>query len=193
MWEQEDQILALRDAVAKQHSQIDGLVHAIAFADYEGGMKPFHETGKSQFLRAMDVSCYSLVALANALRDLLTERASVVTISISTTKMASENYGFMAPIKAALDSSLAFLAKSFSKFSQIRFNAVGPGIVENIRLGRHPGLCGLVPIRGKGDSAWQGGADDRGGERGRVFAQPSFQWHQRANHRGRCRDVDQLL
>src|SRR5690606_4021923 len=53
-----------------------------------------------------------------------------VTISISTTRMASENYGFMAPVKAALDSSLAFLAKSFSATSEVRFNAVAPGLLK---------------------------------------------------------------
>ena len=53
-----------------------------------------------------------------------------------TTRMASENYGYMAPIKAALDSSLAFLAKSFSRFSQVRFNAVAPG---RVITGTHPG------------------------------------------------------
>jgi enoyl-[acyl-carrier protein] reductase I len=62
-----------------------------------------------------------------------------VTISISTTRMASENYGFMAPIKAALDSSLAFLAKSFSKFSRVRFNAVAPGLLKTSASAGIPG------------------------------------------------------
>jgi enoyl-[acyl-carrier protein] reductase I len=137
--EHQEQIDQLRADVAANHAQIDGLVHAIAFADYEGGVKPFHETGKNQFLRAVDVSCYSLVALANAFRDLLSPDASVVTISISTTRMASENYGFMAPIKAALDSSLAFLAKSFSSFSNVRFNAVGPGLLKTSASAGIPG------------------------------------------------------
>jgi enoyl-[acyl-carrier protein] reductase I len=44
--------------------QFEGLVHSIAFADYEGGVKPFHETSKTQFLRAMDISCYSLLPFA---------------------------------------------------------------------------------------------------------------------------------
>jgi enoyl-[acyl-carrier protein] reductase I len=108
-----------------------GLVHSIAFADYdERGMIPFHETSREQLLRTFDVSCFSLIALANALKEQLARDASVVTISISTTRMASENYGFMAPVKAALDSSLAFLAKSFSQFSEVRFNAVAPGLLK---------------------------------------------------------------
>jgi enoyl-[acyl-carrier protein] reductase I len=134
-----EQIEQLRADVAAKYSTIHGLVHSIAFADYEGGMKPFHETGKSQFLRAVDISCYSLIALANALKELLDPDASVVAISISTTRMASENYGFMAPIKAALDSSLAFLTKSFSQFSRIRFNAIGPGLLKTSASAGIPG------------------------------------------------------
>lgn len=53
--------------------------------------------------------------------------------------MASESYGFMAPVKAALDSSLAFLAKSFSRFSKIRFNAVAPGLLKTSASAGIPG------------------------------------------------------
>jgi enoyl-[acyl-carrier protein] reductase I len=117
-----------------------GLVHSIAFAAYdERGMRPFHETSREQLLRTFDVSCFSLIAVANALRDQLARDASVVTISISTTRMASENYGFMAPVKAALDSSLAFLAKSFSQFSEVRFNAVAPGLLKTSASAGIPG------------------------------------------------------
>ena len=63
----------------------------------------------------------------------------MVTISISTTRMASENYGYMGPIKAALDSSLAFLAKSFSQFSEVRFNAVSPGLLKTSASAGIPG------------------------------------------------------
>jgi enoyl-[acyl-carrier protein] reductase I len=135
----EDQIESLRQAIGESHPQIDGIVHSIAFADYEGGMKPFHETGKKQFLRTVDISCFSLIAISNAFRDLLAPEASVVTMSISTTRMASENYGFMAPIKAALDSSLAFLTKSFSQFSKVRFNAVGAGLLKTSASAGIPG------------------------------------------------------
>lgn len=137
--EQQGQIDRLRQEIASRHRVLHGLVHSIAFADYEGSVKPFHETGKDQFLRAMDISCYSLIAVSNAFKELLDVQASVVTISISTTRMASENYGFMAPIKAALDSSLAFLAKSFSRFSQIRFNAVAPGLLKTSASAGIPG------------------------------------------------------
>jgi len=137
--EHDEQIANVVAEIGERHRQVHGLVHSIAFADYEGGIKPFHETSKSQMLRAFDISCFSLVSICNAFRELLAEDASVVTISISTTTMASESYGFMAPIKAALDSSLAFLAKSFSKFSNVRFNAVAPGLLKTSASAGIPG------------------------------------------------------
>jgi len=137
--EHEDQIAALRTEITARGEAYAGLVHSIAFADYGDGLKPFHETSKQAFLRSVDVSCFSLIALCNAFKELLTPDASVVTISISTTRMAAENYGFMAPVKAALDSSLAFLAKSFSNFSRIRFNAVAPGLLKTSASAGIPG------------------------------------------------------
>ncbi len=133
------EIARLRGALAAGGERFAGLVHSIAFADYSEGIKPFHETPRAAFLQAVDISCYSLIAVANAVKDLLEPDASVVTISISTTRMASENYGFMAPIKAALDSSLAFLAKSFSRFSRVRFNAVAPGLLKTSASAGIPG------------------------------------------------------
>ena len=53
--------------------------------------------------------------------------------------MASESYGFMAPVKAALDSSLAFLTKSFSRFSEVRFNAVAAGLLKTSASAGIPG------------------------------------------------------
>jgi enoyl-[acyl-carrier protein] reductase I len=137
--EQEDQIALLRQEIGSRHTVFHGLVHSIAFADYSEGMKPFHETPKRAFLQAMDISCFSLVTVSRAFADLLDRDASVVTISISTTTMASESYGYMAPIKAALDSSLAFLAKSFSRFSRVRFNAVAPGLLKTSASAGIPG------------------------------------------------------
>jgi len=137
--EEQDQIEALRDALAARAPRIDGLVHSLAFANYSGGMKPFHETRAEDFLQAVDVSAFSLVKLSNALKELFAPQASVVTISISTTRMASESYGYMAPAKAALDSAVVFLAKSFSRFSEVRFNAVCAGLLKTSSSAGIPG------------------------------------------------------
>ena len=136
----DEQIIDVAERISVDHPVIDGLVHSIAFADYdEAGIRPFHETTRKQFLRTVDISCFSFVTLANRFKELLAQDASVITISISTTTMASENYGFMAPVKAALDSSLAFLAKSFSNFSNVRFNSVSPGLLKTSASAGIPG------------------------------------------------------
>lgn len=137
--EQQSEIDAMAAELERDNVTLAGLVHAIAFADYSDGIRPFHETTRRQFLQAIDISAFSLVAVCNAVKDRLASDASVVTIGISTTRMASESYGFMAPIKAALESSLAFLTKSFSRFSQVRFNAVAAGLLKTSASAGIPG------------------------------------------------------
>ncbi len=137
--EQSSDIDALANLFEAEQITLAGLVHSIAFADYADGIRPFHETTRRQFLQAIDISAFSLTAICNALRDVLARDASVVTIGISTTRMASESYGFMAPIKAALESSLAFLTKSFSRFSEVRFNAVAAGLLKTSASAGIPG------------------------------------------------------
>lgn len=118
---------------------LDGLVHSLAFANYSQGMRPFDETARKDFLQAVDISCFSLVALARALKPQLRTDASVVTISISSTTLVSESYGYMAPIKAALDSTVVFLAKSFSTSTSVRFNAVKAGPLKTSASAGIPG------------------------------------------------------
>lgn len=138
--EQQADIDRLRDEVARDRSEVAGIVHSVAFADYSAGWLPFHATPRAAFLQAIDISCFSLMALSNAFRDLLDkETGSVVATSISTTRMAAENYGYMAPVKAALDSAVCFLAKSFSAFSRVRFNAVCPGLLKTSASAGIPG------------------------------------------------------
>ncbi len=137
--EHQDQIDALANQLGDEGVTLAGMVHSIAFADYPDGIRPFHETTRQQFLQAVDISAYSLINLSNALKDRFAPDASVVTIGISTTRMASESYGFMAPIKAALESSLAFLTKSFSRFSRVRFNAVAAGLLKTSASAGIPG------------------------------------------------------
>jgi enoyl-[acyl-carrier protein] reductase I len=138
--ENEENIARVRKEIyGTIEGKIHGIVHSIAFANYADGFKPFHETNKKDFLQAMDISCFSLIAICKHFRDMIDVNGSVVTISISTTRMAAENYGYMAPIKAALESSLCFLAKSFSGFSNVRFNAVCPGLLKTSASAGIPG------------------------------------------------------
>jgi enoyl-[acyl-carrier protein] reductase I len=138
--ERQSEIDRLREEVGRDRPGLAGIVHSIAFADYSAGWLPFHETPRAAFLQAVDISCFSLIAVSNAFKDLLDrEQGSVVTISISTTRMAAENYGYMGPVKGALDSTVAFLAKSFSEFSRVRFNAVCPGLLKTSASAGIPG------------------------------------------------------
>ena len=137
--EKEEEVEHLKAQVARHCRVLQGLVHSIAFANYSEGLKPFHETPRKDFLQSIDISCFSLIHLANVFKDLFDQKASVVTVSISTTRMAAENYGYMAPAKAALDSALCFLAKSFSTFSRIRFNSINPGLLKTSASAGIPG------------------------------------------------------
>jgi len=137
--EREQEITKLAEDISKKYLKLHGIVHSIAFANYGAQLKPFHETRKKDFLQSVDISCYSLISIANAFKDLLDKNASVVTISISTTRMAAEPYGWMAPVKAALDSTICFLAKSFSAFSQVRFNSVNASLLKTSASAGIPG------------------------------------------------------
>jgi enoyl-[acyl-carrier protein] reductase I len=118
---------------------IHGLVHSIAFANYSEGFKPFHETKRADFLQATAVSAFSLVEVARAFKPHFSPHASVVTIGISSLLVTPDNYGYMGPIKAALESSVRFLAKSFSADSAVRFNSVGAGPLKTSASAGIPG------------------------------------------------------
>jgi enoyl-[acyl-carrier protein] reductase I len=121
------------------HTPLHGIVHSIAFANYSEGFKPFHETKRADFLQATAVSAFSLVEMAQAFKSHLARDASVVTIGISSLLVTPDNYGYMGPIKAALESSVRFLAKSFSADSAVRFNAVGAGPLKTSASAGIPG------------------------------------------------------
>ena len=137
--ERPEEVERLHQEVSGACDSLHGLVHSIAFANYGEGMKPFHETPKQDFLQAMDITCFSLIHLVNAFKSLFDSHASVVAVSISTTRMAAENYGYIAPAKAALDSTICFLAKSFSNFSEVRFNTLNPGLLKTSASAGIPG------------------------------------------------------
>ncbi len=134
----EQQVRALAAEIGGQ-GKLYGLVHSIAFASYTDGFKPFHQTRKDDFLKTMDVSCFSFIQTAGFFKPYMDTDGSMVTISISTTRMAAENYGYMAPVKAALDSSICFLAKSLSEDTKIRVNGVGASLLKTSSSAGIPG------------------------------------------------------
>ena len=123
--ENQDHLNKLITLVGNFTSKIDGILHSIAFANFSEGPKPFHETKRHDFLQACQISSFSLVEITNALTPLLSHDASIVTVSISNTKATS--YGYLGPIKAMLETTVCYLAKSLSETSSIRVNSVGAG------------------------------------------------------------------
>jgi enoyl-[acyl-carrier protein] reductase I len=133
----EDQIVQLGKELLESNIKLNGFLHSMAFANYSEGIRPFHETKLQDYIQASTISCFSLVAIAKSIKAILDTNASVVTISISNTR--ATNYGYMGPIKAALDSTVAFLAKSFSSDSEVRFNAVASGPLKTSASAGIPG------------------------------------------------------
>lgn len=128
-----------RDVAAAGHAPLQGLVHSVAFANYREGFRAFHETPRADFLQATAISAFSLVEIARAFKPHLARDASVVTIGISSLLVTPDNYGYMGPIKAALESCVRFLAKSFSTDSAVRFNAIGAGPLKTSASAGIPG------------------------------------------------------
>ncbi|MEM0964626.1 MAG: SDR family oxidoreductase [Verrucomicrobiota bacterium] len=136
--EEEGALESLAEEIGAE-TRIDGILHSIAFADYSDGFKPFHETGRKQFLQATQISAFSLSEIANAFKGRLAKDASVVSIGISTIELTAENYGYMGPVKAALEAVSRNLAKSFSSFSEVRFNTVNSGPLKTSASAGIPG------------------------------------------------------
>lgn len=135
----EERIANLAEVIRDDFGTIHGIAHSVAFANFADGIKPFHDTPKDDFLRAFDISCFSLTSIAGHFKDILECDGAIVTISISTTRMAAESYGYMAPIKAALDSSVCFLAKSLGDLKGVRVNAVGASLLKTSASAGIPG------------------------------------------------------
>lgn len=127
------------ELAAAGHAPLHGVVHSIAFANYADGLRPFHETRRADFLQATAISAFSLVEIARALKPHLDPAAACVTIGISSLTVTPDNYGYMGPVKAALESCVRFLAKSFSADTAVRFNAIGAGPLKTSASAGIPG------------------------------------------------------
>jgi enoyl-[acyl-carrier protein] reductase I len=125
--ENEQDVLTLGERFCAAHSgPLSGFVHSIAFGRFRPENPQFHQTRREDFLQATQISAFSLVEMANSLKPYLEKAASVVTIGISSYVTAA-NYGYLSPVKSALEGCVRFLAKSFSGDGEVRFNSVNAG------------------------------------------------------------------
>ena len=99
----------------------------------------FHCTRREDFLQATTITAFSLVEIAQAFQPHLSVDASCVTIGISSTLVTAENYGYLSPIKSALEGCVRNLAKSFSRISRVRFNSVNAGPLKTSASAGIPG------------------------------------------------------
>jgi enoyl-[acyl-carrier protein] reductase I len=120
----------LRDALKDQGAVLNAVVHSIAFANREDLSRPFVETSRAGFALAQDVSAYSLVAVARATAPLMAPAGgSITTLTYLGSTRVIENYNVMGVAKAALESSVRYLAADLGP-SNIRVNAISAGAVK---------------------------------------------------------------
>jgi enoyl-[acyl-carrier protein] reductase I len=113
------------------HGQLDILVHAVAFAQREDLEGAFVDTSREGFALALDVSAYSLVGLVRAARPLLHRGSSVLTLTYLGSERVVANYNVMGVAKAALESSVRYLASDLGP-DGIRVNAISAGPVRTL-------------------------------------------------------------
>ncbi len=119
--------------IKEENGKIDGLVHAIAHANTEDLHNDFINTGKEGYSHAIDVSAYSFVLAARVAKeiDLLNENASLVTLTYYGSAKVLEGYNVMGVAKAALESSVRYLAENLGKEGK-RVNAISAGPIKTL-------------------------------------------------------------
>jgi enoyl-[acyl-carrier protein] reductase I len=127
----DDEIAAVFKELEQQWGTIDFVVHAVAFANREDLKKPFSETSREGFNLAMDISAYSLVPMTRYAMPLMPEGGSIVTMSYLGAMMAVPDYNVMGVAKAALESSVRYLAAELGE-RKIRVNAVSAGPIKTL-------------------------------------------------------------
>ena len=119
--------------IKEENGKVDGIVHAIAHANTEDLHNDFIYTSKEGFAHACDVSSYSFVLTARMAKqlDLLNENASLVTLTYHGSTKVLEGYNVMGVAKAALETSVRYLAENLGK-EGVRVNAVSAGPIKTL-------------------------------------------------------------
>ena len=120
------QVDALFEAIATKWGRLDILVHSIAFAPREALAGRVTDCPRDGFLIAMDVSCWSLLDLTSRSEKLMTGGGTIFAMSYHGANEVIENYGIMGPVKAALESTVRYLAAELGP-KGIRVHAISPG------------------------------------------------------------------
>lgn len=119
------------ETVKEKWGTVDVLVHCIAFAKREELQGRFIDTSRDGFALAMDVSAYSLVALAKAYEPLLSENASILTLTYFGSEKVIHNYNVMGVAKATLEACVRYLAMDLGRTGK-RINAISAGPLKTL-------------------------------------------------------------
>ena len=124
--EQPGQLEAVFDAVTAQWGRLDFVLHSIAFAPAADLHGRVTDSSSEGFARAMDISCHSFARMARLAEPLMQDGGSLLTMSYLGAEEVIDNYGLMGPVKAALESTVRYLAAELGPRG-IRVNAISPG------------------------------------------------------------------
>lgn len=127
----EEHMAGIAELIEKDFGKIDFLVHSVAFAPKEALSEPFIKTTKQAFQIAMDISVYSLIDLTNRLESVLSDDASILTLSYLGGPKYIVNYNVMGVAKAALESTVRYMAVDLGKKGQ-RVNAISAGPIRTL-------------------------------------------------------------
>jgi enoyl-[acyl-carrier protein] reductase I len=136
--ENEAEIQSACAEIGAKFGPLDGFVHSMAFANFSEGWKTFYKTPRKDFLQSVEISAFSMVEIARELKPHLKPDASVVAIGISS-YVTAPTYGYLSPVKQALEGCVRFLAKSFSVDTRVRFNSVNAGPLKTKSSAGIPG------------------------------------------------------
>lgn len=120
-------------AAAKEaFGQLDFVVHSIAYAPIEDIKGPVYNCSRDGFKQSMEISCYSLIALAGRARELLVPGGSILTLTYLGGERVIPGYNIMGVCKAALESTVKYLASEMGAAGGIRVNALSAGPVKTL-------------------------------------------------------------
>jgi len=129
----DESIAAAFETIKEYAGEIHGVVHAVAYANKEDLSGDILNISRDGYALAQDISSYSLIAVTKYAKPILAENAGVVTLSYLGAERAVPNYNMMGIAKAALESSVRYLAAELSP-QKIRVNAISAGAIKTLAV-----------------------------------------------------------
>lgn len=122
---------AVFETLQEEWGGLDFLIHAVAYSDKEELAGMYLDTSRKNFLNSMDISCYSLVDLTRRAAPMMADGGSIITLTYMGSQRVQPNYNVMGVAKAALESSVRYLANDLGP-QGIRVNAISPGPMKTL-------------------------------------------------------------